>query len=162
MHPTDFTIAGAVAALEEGVISAEELTRAHVEAMEAANIQLFHVVPSAQGVPPELPPLTVIPSTRSSGWLRYRQRFFETVCLMIVLSIPAPFSAKPFPSVSWSVISKVASARLISVPQIATESAARSSAVVATFTDIGAASTQDASELVADTALFFVTTSCTE
>ena len=28
MHLTDFTIAGAVAALEEGVISAEELTRA--------------------------------------------------------------------------------------------------------------------------------------
>ncbi len=37
MHPTDFTIAGAVAALEEGVISAEELTRAHVEAVEALN-----------------------------------------------------------------------------------------------------------------------------
>ncbi|MBR0651587.1 Asp-tRNA(Asn)/Glu-tRNA(Gln) amidotransferase subunit GatA [Roseomonas terrae] len=37
MHPTDFTIAGAVAALEEGVISAEELTRAHVAAIEALN-----------------------------------------------------------------------------------------------------------------------------
>ncbi len=37
MHPTDFTIAGAVAALDEGVISAEELTRAHVEAVEALN-----------------------------------------------------------------------------------------------------------------------------
>ena len=40
MHPTDFTIAGAVAALEEGVISAEELTRAHVEAVEALNPRL--------------------------------------------------------------------------------------------------------------------------
>lgn len=37
MHPTDFTIAGAVAALEEGIISAEELTRAHVAAIEALN-----------------------------------------------------------------------------------------------------------------------------
>ena len=37
MHPTDFTLAGAVAALEEGVLSAEELTRAHVEAVEALN-----------------------------------------------------------------------------------------------------------------------------
>jgi aspartyl-tRNA(Asn)/glutamyl-tRNA(Gln) amidotransferase subunit A len=37
MHPTDFTLAGAIAALEEGAISAEELTRAHVEAIEALN-----------------------------------------------------------------------------------------------------------------------------
>jgi aspartyl-tRNA(Asn)/glutamyl-tRNA(Gln) amidotransferase subunit A len=35
MHPTEFTIAGAAAALAEGAISAEELTRAHVEAIEA-------------------------------------------------------------------------------------------------------------------------------
>ncbi len=40
MHPTDFTLAGAVAALEEGAISAEELTRAHVDAMEALNPRL--------------------------------------------------------------------------------------------------------------------------
>jgi aspartyl-tRNA(Asn)/glutamyl-tRNA(Gln) amidotransferase subunit A len=40
MHPTDFTLAGAVAALEEGVLSAEELTRAHVEAVEALNPRL--------------------------------------------------------------------------------------------------------------------------
>jgi len=37
MHPTDFTLAGAVAALEEGAISAVELTRAHVAAVEALN-----------------------------------------------------------------------------------------------------------------------------
>lgn len=37
MHPTEFTIAGAVAALAEGAVSAEELTRAHVEAVEALN-----------------------------------------------------------------------------------------------------------------------------
>ncbi|WP_137124575.1 Asp-tRNA(Asn)/Glu-tRNA(Gln) amidotransferase subunit GatA [Roseomonas sp. HF4] len=37
MHPTDFTLAGAVAALAEGAISAEELTRAHVDAVEALN-----------------------------------------------------------------------------------------------------------------------------
>ena len=40
MHPTDFTLAGAVAALDEGAISAVELTRAHVEAMEALNPRL--------------------------------------------------------------------------------------------------------------------------
>jgi aspartyl-tRNA(Asn)/glutamyl-tRNA(Gln) amidotransferase subunit A len=40
MHPTDFTLAGAVAALEEGAISAVELTRAHVDAMEALNPRL--------------------------------------------------------------------------------------------------------------------------
>ena len=40
MHPTDFTLAGALAALEEGVLSAEELTRAHVDAVEALNPRL--------------------------------------------------------------------------------------------------------------------------
>jgi aspartyl-tRNA(Asn)/glutamyl-tRNA(Gln) amidotransferase subunit A len=40
MHPTDFTIAGAAAALAEGAISAEELTRAHIEAIEALNPRL--------------------------------------------------------------------------------------------------------------------------
>ena len=40
MHPTDFTLAGALAALNEGAISAEELTRAHVAAVEALNPKL--------------------------------------------------------------------------------------------------------------------------
>ncbi len=40
MHPTDFTLAGAIAALDEGAISAVELTRAHVDAMEALNPRL--------------------------------------------------------------------------------------------------------------------------
>jgi aspartyl-tRNA(Asn)/glutamyl-tRNA(Gln) amidotransferase subunit A len=37
MHATGFTIAGALAALEEGAISAEELTRAHLAGIEALN-----------------------------------------------------------------------------------------------------------------------------
>jgi aspartyl-tRNA(Asn)/glutamyl-tRNA(Gln) amidotransferase subunit A len=40
MHPTDFTLAGAIAALDEGAISAVELTRAHVDAMQALNPRL--------------------------------------------------------------------------------------------------------------------------
>jgi len=40
MHPTDFTLAGALAALEEGAISAVELTRAHLDAIEALNPRL--------------------------------------------------------------------------------------------------------------------------
>ncbi|MEY3730251.1 MAG: aspartyl/glutamyl-tRNA amidotransferase subunit, partial [Pseudomonadota bacterium] len=40
MHPTDFTLSGALAALNEGAISAEELTRAHVAAVEALNPKL--------------------------------------------------------------------------------------------------------------------------
>jgi len=40
MRPTDFTLAGAIAALGEGALSAEELTRAHVDAMEALNPRL--------------------------------------------------------------------------------------------------------------------------
>jgi aspartyl-tRNA(Asn)/glutamyl-tRNA(Gln) amidotransferase subunit A len=40
MHPTDFTLAGALAALNEGAISAEELTHAHVAAVEALNPKL--------------------------------------------------------------------------------------------------------------------------
>ncbi|WP_188903140.1 Asp-tRNA(Asn)/Glu-tRNA(Gln) amidotransferase subunit GatA [Caldovatus sediminis] len=40
MRPTDFTVAGALAALEEGAISAVELTRAHLEAVEALNPRL--------------------------------------------------------------------------------------------------------------------------
>jgi aspartyl-tRNA(Asn)/glutamyl-tRNA(Gln) amidotransferase subunit A len=40
MHPTDFTLAGALAALNEGAISAEELTRAHLAAVEALNPKL--------------------------------------------------------------------------------------------------------------------------
>ncbi|MBR0681695.1 Asp-tRNA(Asn)/Glu-tRNA(Gln) amidotransferase subunit GatA [Roseomonas eburnea] len=52
MHPTEFTLAGAVAALEEGVISSEELTRAHVEAVEALNPRLnaFITVTSEQAM----------------------------------------------------------------------------------------------------------------
>ncbi|MBR0665623.1 Asp-tRNA(Asn)/Glu-tRNA(Gln) amidotransferase subunit GatA [Roseomonas hellenica] len=40
MRATDFTIAGALTALEEGAISAEELTRAHVAGIEALNPRL--------------------------------------------------------------------------------------------------------------------------
>lgn len=40
MHATDFTIAGALTALEEGAISAEELARAHVAGIEALNPRL--------------------------------------------------------------------------------------------------------------------------
>jgi aspartyl-tRNA(Asn)/glutamyl-tRNA(Gln) amidotransferase subunit A len=40
MQPTDFTLSGALAALNEGAISAEELTRAHVAAVEALNPKL--------------------------------------------------------------------------------------------------------------------------
>ncbi|MBR0642832.1 Asp-tRNA(Asn)/Glu-tRNA(Gln) amidotransferase subunit GatA [Plastoroseomonas hellenica] len=40
MRATDFTIAGALTALEERVISAEELTRAHVAGIEALNPRL--------------------------------------------------------------------------------------------------------------------------
>ncbi|HEY4251714.1 MAG TPA: Asp-tRNA(Asn)/Glu-tRNA(Gln) amidotransferase subunit GatA [Roseomonas sp.] len=40
MHPTDFTIAGALTALDERAISAEELTRAHLTGIEALNPRL--------------------------------------------------------------------------------------------------------------------------
>lgn len=40
MRATDFTIAGALSALEEGAVSAEELARAHVEGIEALNPRL--------------------------------------------------------------------------------------------------------------------------
>ena len=40
MRPTDFTLRGAVDALNEGVITSEELTRAHLEAIEALNPRL--------------------------------------------------------------------------------------------------------------------------
>ena len=43
MHPTDFTLAGALAALNEGAISAEELTRAHVAAVEALRVDAVQV-----------------------------------------------------------------------------------------------------------------------
>lgn len=47
MHPTDFTLAGALAALNEGAISAEELTRAHVAAVEALNPKLNAFITTA-------------------------------------------------------------------------------------------------------------------
>jgi aspartyl-tRNA(Asn)/glutamyl-tRNA(Gln) amidotransferase subunit A len=37
MHPTDFTLAGALAALEEGAISSVELTQAHLDAIAKLN-----------------------------------------------------------------------------------------------------------------------------
>ncbi|MBX6745419.1 MAG: Asp-tRNA(Asn)/Glu-tRNA(Gln) amidotransferase subunit GatA, partial [Acetobacteraceae bacterium] len=40
MHPTDFTLRGAIEALTEGTISAEELTRAHLDAIERLNPRL--------------------------------------------------------------------------------------------------------------------------
>jgi aspartyl-tRNA(Asn)/glutamyl-tRNA(Gln) amidotransferase subunit A len=40
MHPTDFSVAGALAALEERAISSVELTRAHLDAVEALNPRL--------------------------------------------------------------------------------------------------------------------------
>ncbi|HYF07757.1 MAG TPA: amidase family protein, partial [Acetobacteraceae bacterium] len=40
MHPTEFSVHGALDALAEGAISAEELARAHVEAAEALNPRL--------------------------------------------------------------------------------------------------------------------------
>jgi aspartyl-tRNA(Asn)/glutamyl-tRNA(Gln) amidotransferase subunit A len=40
MHPTDFTLRGAMDALGEGAISSEELTRAHLDAIEALNPRL--------------------------------------------------------------------------------------------------------------------------
>lgn len=40
MHPTDFTLRGAIEALTEGTISSEELTRAHLDAIERLNPRL--------------------------------------------------------------------------------------------------------------------------
>ncbi len=40
MHPTEFTLRGAIEALGEGLISAVELTRAHLDAIEALNPRL--------------------------------------------------------------------------------------------------------------------------
>ncbi|MDO9708441.1 Asp-tRNA(Asn)/Glu-tRNA(Gln) amidotransferase subunit GatA [Paracraurococcus lichenis] len=40
MHPTDFTLRGAIEALNEGLVSSEELTRAHLDAIEALNPRL--------------------------------------------------------------------------------------------------------------------------
>jgi aspartyl-tRNA(Asn)/glutamyl-tRNA(Gln) amidotransferase subunit A len=40
MHPTDFTLRGAIEALAEGVISSEEMTRAHLDAIAALNPRL--------------------------------------------------------------------------------------------------------------------------
>jgi len=40
MHPTEFTLRGAAEALAEGAIGAEELTRAHLEAIERLNPRL--------------------------------------------------------------------------------------------------------------------------
>ncbi|MDT8263639.1 Asp-tRNA(Asn)/Glu-tRNA(Gln) amidotransferase subunit GatA, partial [Roseomonas sp. DSM 102946] len=37
MRPTDFTLRGALDALNEGEITSEELTRAHLDAIEALN-----------------------------------------------------------------------------------------------------------------------------
>ena len=46
MHPTDFTLRGAADALAEGAISAVELTRAHLDAIEALNPRLNGSGPS--------------------------------------------------------------------------------------------------------------------
>jgi aspartyl-tRNA(Asn)/glutamyl-tRNA(Gln) amidotransferase subunit A len=40
MHPTDFTLRGALDALAEGIVSSEELTRAHLDAIERLNPRL--------------------------------------------------------------------------------------------------------------------------
>ena len=40
MHPTDFTLRGALDALAEGIVSSEELTRAHLDAIAALNPRL--------------------------------------------------------------------------------------------------------------------------
>ena len=40
MHPTDFTLRGAIEALNEGIISAVELTQAHLDAIAALNPRL--------------------------------------------------------------------------------------------------------------------------
>ncbi|MBX9700167.1 MAG: Asp-tRNA(Asn)/Glu-tRNA(Gln) amidotransferase subunit GatA [Acetobacteraceae bacterium] len=40
MHPTDFTLRGALDALAEGILSSEELTRAHLDAIAALNPRL--------------------------------------------------------------------------------------------------------------------------
>ncbi len=40
MHPTDFTLRGAIDALNEGVISSVELTTAHLDAIAALNPRL--------------------------------------------------------------------------------------------------------------------------
>jgi aspartyl-tRNA(Asn)/glutamyl-tRNA(Gln) amidotransferase subunit A len=40
MHPTDFSLRGAIEALNEGLVSSVELTRAHLEAIEALNPRL--------------------------------------------------------------------------------------------------------------------------
>ena len=49
MHPTEFSVRGALDALNEGIISAEELTRAHVEAIDALNPRLnAYITPSGE------------------------------------------------------------------------------------------------------------------
>ena len=47
MHPTEFSIRGALDALNEGAISSEELTRAHVEAIDALNPRLNAYITTA-------------------------------------------------------------------------------------------------------------------
>ena len=40
MHPTDFSLRGAIEALNEGLVSSEELTRAHLDGIEKLNPRL--------------------------------------------------------------------------------------------------------------------------